>query len=57
MGGGFESHGIEGTGDFIEPVSGTALQPIEGLLEDTQFIRLAEWSSYGGFDDGVFIIE
>lgn len=55
MGRGFEYHGIEGTVQFIKLVSGNALHPTEGIIEDTEFIRLAEWEVYGGFD-GVGLI-
>ena len=51
---GFEAHAIEGTCEFSEPVSGTTLHPIEGIIEDTQFNRLAKWEAYGVFDDGGF---
>ena len=55
MGIGFEARFIESTGDFIKPVYETVLQTIDSLLDDPEFIRLAEWSVYGGFDDGGFI--
>ena len=56
MGRGFEYYGIESTGEFIKPVSGTALQPIERILEDPEFIRLGEWADDGGVGCDIFIV-
>ena len=54
VGSGFEYHVLDVTGKFVEPVYGTALYPIDIILEEPGFIRLAELIANGKFDDDFF---
>ena len=47
---------FEGTVQLVEPVSGSALQPIQCLIEDPEFVGLSKWTSDGRFYDGSIII-